>query len=110
MPSLAPRSSPYSLVDQRPDVVAALHASAHSGRWVECRGIIHNRFDEYKLNASITVLPKVLSKLPVLIFAGDQDLICNYVGLEAMMKSMTWNGGTGLGVSLLFNYSYETLG
>ncbi|KAF8728319.1 hypothetical protein AX14_006791 [Amanita brunnescens Koide BX004] len=81
----------------RSDVVNALHASSHSGRWVECRGTIHSHFDEHKLNASITVLPKVLSKLPVLMFAGDQDLICNYVGLEAMMKSMTWNGGTGLG-------------
>jgi len=81
----------------RSDVVNALHASSHSGKWVECRGTIHSHFEETKLNASITVLPKVLSKLPVLIFAGDQDLICNYVGLEAMMKSMTWNGGTGLG-------------
>ena len=107
---IGPRSAPCSHIDQRPDVVAALHASSHSGRWVECRGTIHSHFDEYKLNASITVLPKVLSKLPVLIFAGDQDLICNYVGLEAMMKSMTWNGGTGLGVILLFNCSYEAFG
>ena len=35
-----------------------------------------------------------------MIFAGDQDLICNYVGLENMMQSMTWNGETGLGVGL----------
>jgi len=81
----------------RKDVVRALHASDHSGSWVECRGTIHRHFDEEKLNSSILVLPKVLSKLPVLIFAGDQDLICNYVGLEAMMKAMTWNGHTGLG-------------
>ena len=104
------RLTPCSLIDQRSDVVNALHASSHSGRWVECRGTIHSHFDEHKLNASITVLPKVLSKLPVLMFAGDQDLICNYVGLEAMMKSMTWNGGTGLGVSLFFNHSYEAFG
>ncbi|KAK2465938.1 hypothetical protein APHAL10511_001579 [Amanita phalloides] len=81
----------------RLDVVNALHASGHSGTWVECRGTIHSHFPENKLNASITILPKILSKIPVLIFAGDQDLICNYVGLEAMMKSMTWNGHTGLG-------------
>jgi carboxypeptidase D len=40
----------------------------------------------------------VLSKIPVLIFAGDQDLICNYIGLENMIKALTWNGVTGLGV------------
>lgn len=47
-------------------------------------------------------MPKVLAKIPVLIFAGDQDLICNYVGLESMIKEMTWNGGTGLGVGCTF--------
>jgi carboxypeptidase D len=46
----------------------------------------------------VTVLPKVLEKIPVLIYAGDQDLICNYVGLEAMIKELSWNGATGLGV------------
>ncbi|KAF8638538.1 hypothetical protein AX17_002081, partial [Amanita inopinata Kibby_2008] len=81
----------------RSDVVTALHASEHSGSWIECRGTIHSHFDEFKLNASITILPNVLEKIPVLIFAGDQDLICNYIGLEAMIKAMTWNGATGLG-------------
>jgi len=33
----------------------------------------------------------------MLIFAGDQDLICNYVGLESMIQALTWNGATGLG-------------
>lgn len=35
----------------------------------------------------------------MLIFAGDQDIICNYIGIEAMINAMTWNGATGLGVS-----------
>ena len=35
----------------------------------------------------------------MLFFAGDQDFICNYVGIENMIKAMSWNGGTGLGVS-----------
>ena len=34
----------------------------------------------------------------MLVFAGDQDFICNYMGLESMIKSMTWNGEKGLGV------------
>ncbi|KAG6850190.1 hypothetical protein H0H93_016618 [Arthromyces matolae] len=81
----------------RKDVVQALHATAHPGSWIECRGGVHQAFHEKSENASITVIPQVLSKIPVLIFAGDQDLICNYVGLEAMIKDMTWNGATGLG-------------
>lgn len=35
--------------------------------------------------------------MPVLIFAGDQDVICNYVGQEMFLKEMTWNGEKGLG-------------
>ena len=50
-------------------------------------------------NASITVLPRVLERIPVMLFAGDQDLICNYMGIETMIQAMDWNGGTGLGVS-----------
>lgn len=88
-----------NLIAQRQDVVHALHAEVHPGSWVECRGRVHQEFHERSLNSSITILPSVLARIPILIFAGDQDLICNYVGLEAMIKAMTWNGGTGLGVS-----------
>lgn len=82
---------------RRPDVTRALHALDSLPPWEECRGKIHRNFDTKHSNASITVLPRVLEKIPVLLFAGDQDLICNYVGLESLMQSMTWNGETGLG-------------
>ena len=39
--------------------------------------------------------------MEVLLFAGDQDLICNYVGIENLIQAMTWNGATGLGVRVL---------
>jgi hypothetical protein len=80
-------------------VVSSLHAKAHSGSWVECKSSVHTSFRTYETEASISVLPKLLSKIRILIFAGDQDLICNYVGLENMIKNLTWNGATGLGVS-----------
>ncbi|KAF8806260.1 pheromone-processing carboxypeptidase KEX1 [Phlegmacium glaucopus] len=80
-----------------PDVVAALHATAHPGSWVECRPTVHRAFHETELESSIAVLPRVLSKVQALIFVGDQDLICNYIGMENMIKALTWNGQTGLG-------------
>ncbi|KAG5634532.1 hypothetical protein H0H81_001640 [Sphagnurus paluster] len=92
-----PDIKPITTFLGRQDVVHALHADAHSGSWIECRSGVHMAFSEKSENASIAIIPKVLAKIPVLIFAGDQDLICNYVGLEAMIKEMTWNGGTGLG-------------
>ena len=51
-----------------------------------------------KLSPSITLLPSILERIPLLVFTGDQDFICNYMGLESMVKSMTWNGKKGLGV------------
>ncbi|KAK7033536.1 Cell death protease [Paramarasmius palmivorus] len=81
----------------RKEVVNALHANEHAESWVECRGRIHQELHESQSNSSVTLLPKILEKIPVLIFAGDQDLICNYVGLEAMIANLKWNGETGLG-------------
>ncbi|KAL0577452.1 Cell death protease [Marasmius crinis-equi] len=92
-----PDIKPITTYLDRREVVSALHADAHAESWVECRGRIHSEMDGTKSNSSITLLPKILEKIPVLIFAGDQDLICNYVGLEAMIQDLTWNGGTGLG-------------
>ena len=69
--------------------------------WTECRGKIHRNFNTKKSNASVTILPRVLERIPVMLFAGDQDFICNYMGIESLIESMSWNGGTGLGVGSL---------
>jgi len=53
--------------------------------------------DHQKSQSSVALLPKILEKLSILLFAGDQDLICNYVGIEALISALTWNGGTGFG-------------
>ncbi|KAJ3555877.1 hypothetical protein NM688_g2335 [Phlebia brevispora] len=82
---------------RRKDVVRALHASSALKEWEECRGQIHRNFATQHSNASVTVIPRVLERIPLLLFAGDQDLICNYMGIETMIQSMSWNGGTGLG-------------
>lgn len=88
------------VVLQTPNVVNAIHASNVPGKWVECKNRVHTEFYTRKSNSSITVLPRVLEKIPVMLFVGDQDLICNYVGIESMIQAMTWNGETGLGVRL----------
>ncbi|KAI0751082.1 alpha/beta-hydrolase [Daedaleopsis nitida] len=81
----------------RKDVVHAIHADNVPGEWVECKTRVHAEFTARTSNSSITVLPRVLERIPVMLFVGDQDLICNYVGIENMIQSMTWNGEAGLG-------------
>ncbi|KAF9035088.1 alpha/beta-hydrolase [Hymenopellis radicata] len=92
-----PDIKPVTTYLDRDDVVRALHAQDHSAKWIECRGRVHSELKEKTLNSSITILPSIIERIPVLIFAGDQDIICNYVGLESMIAGMTWNGETGLG-------------
>lgn len=76
---------------------------------MECRGSIHRAVDEKKFNSSVSVLPRVLERIPVLLFAGDQDLICNHMGQEALIAALEWNGEVGLGVSSLSTVQCSTL-
>ena len=82
---------------QRKDVTTALHATGKSTGWVECDSAVHIALTNQNSQSSVTLMPNILEKIPVLLFAGDQDLICNYVGIEALISALTWNGGTGLG-------------
>lgn len=34
-----------------------------------------------------------------MLFAGDEDLICNYKGIERLIGDLTWNGEQGMTVS-----------
>lgn len=77
--------------------MAAMHATSKSTGWVECDSAVFTAMKNQNSDSSITLLPKILEKIPIMLFAGDQDLICNYVGIEALISALTWNGGTGLG-------------
>lgn len=85
---------------RRNDVRAALHVDEkyHPEAWVECRStvgsVIHASADS--TNASVTLLPSLIeSGVPVLVFAGDKDLLCNHIGLERMASQLTWRGARG---------------
>lgn len=54
-------------------------------------------------DASITLLPGVADQIPVMLFAGDQDVICNYVGQEMLLEKMEWRGDIGMQVRALDN-------
>lgn len=36
-----------------------------------------------------------MQEIPVLLFSGEYDLICNYIGTEYLIGNMTWNGSRG---------------
>ncbi|GAA94377.1 uncharacterized protein L969DRAFT_96483 [Mixia osmundae IAM 14324] len=80
----------------REDVKSAFHAGSKDGAWVECSGPVGTNFHAHKNKPSITLLPKLLEQIPILLFSGDQDLICHHLGTERSLADMTWNGAQGL--------------
>ena len=46
-------------------------------------------------------IPKILQKIPILIYAGDADFICNWLGNHAWTNALEWHGKKG--------FTHETL-
>lgn len=84
----------------RPDVIQALHINPDKKTgWTECNGAVSANFRAKNSLPSVSFLPDLLSEIPVLLFSGDRDLICNHLGTEAMINRLQWNGGKGFEVS-----------
>lgn len=84
---------------RKQSVVQALHATQKDGEWNECSGQVGAAMTNKHSEGSATILPNVANKIDVLLFAGDQDVICNYVGQERLIERLSWRGATGMGVS-----------
>lgn len=79
---------------RRDDVLAALNIpEAHRNSWTECNRGVSNAFKAKNSTASVPLIPKIIEQgVPVLMFNGDQDLICNSEGNERLIKALTWGG------------------
>ncbi|UKZ61929.1 uncharacterized protein TrAtP1_003190 [Trichoderma atroviride] len=81
---------------RRSDVIQALHInSAKSAGWQECNGAVGSNFKAKTSVPSVDLLPDLLKEVPILLFSGAEDLICNHVGTEYMINNLEWNGGKG---------------
>lgn len=81
---------------QKTSVVNALHASQKDSAWKECSGLVGHNMRNKHSEASITLLPAIADKISVMLFAGDQDVICNYIGQEMLLEKMKWRGAVGM--------------
>jgi len=85
---------------RRPDVLKALHVGEEKKTgWIECNNQVGSAFDAKKSKPSIELMPKLIEEIPVLLFSGDQDLICDHLGTEALIHNMEWSGGKGFETS-----------
>lgn len=81
-------------------MVSALHATQKHSDWVQCNNTISNQMWSPKSRPSIELLPDLLKQMPIILYAGELDLMCNYVGLEASIDHLSWNGSSGMKVRL----------
>ncbi|KAJ5808905.1 hypothetical protein N7474_010174 [Penicillium riverlandense] len=82
---------------RREDVTKALNLNpAKQSGWVECNNDVSSHFTAANSVPSVKLLPSLLeSGIRVLLFSGDQDMICNHLGTESLIHNMKWSGGSG---------------
>lgn len=81
---------------RKKSVVEALHVNANKATgWRECDGNVGSQFRVGDSKPSIHLLPEILRETPILLFSGEEDLICNHLGTEALIHNMEWNNGKG---------------
>ena len=80
---------------QRQDVMSCIHVDSKKTRWTECSESIFTTFRACHSTPSIKLLPDLLRQIPIVLYSGDYDLICNHWATEKMLDTMTWNNGTG---------------
>jgi cathepsin A (carboxypeptidase C) len=70
----------------------ALHISEESNKWQTCNDAVNSKFDVDKVKDFSSYVADMLnSGIPALIYAGDVDFICNYLGNKAWTMDLSWN-------------------
>jgi hypothetical protein len=79
----------------RQDVMSRIHVDGKKSEWTECSNSVFTAFRAYRSEPSIKLLPDLLRQIPIVLYSGEYDLICNHWATESMIDAMTWNNGTG---------------
>ncbi|KAL7748213.1 hypothetical protein RI367_006399 [Sorochytrium milnesiophthora] len=80
-----------------PLVQRALHAAPKDKtvQWMWVDELVNKRLDGNGDQPSVDLLPGLIDRIPVLMYHGDKDIVCNYVGAENTLAHMEWKGRTG---------------
>ncbi|CAF0808199.1 unnamed protein product [Adineta steineri] len=79
----------------RPDVMSSIHINGKKSQWKDYTESVLNAFQALNSKPSVHLLPNLLSKIPIVFYYGEYDLICNHLAAENMLDNMTWNGASG---------------
>lgn len=91
---------------RRKDVMSCLNLKVVR-KWEECNGKVSKFFSALNSRPSVHLLPDILSKIPVILFNGDKDIICNYVGTESYISDLVWGGSRGFTDPESIDWKYD---
>ncbi|OVF09588.1 putative pheromone-processing carboxypeptidase [Clavispora lusitaniae] len=63
--------------------------------WTECSEHVGKQMKARHSKPAITLFADLLAEVEILLFHGNRDIICNYMGAESMIKKLHWGGQTG---------------
>ncbi|KAJ1941845.1 Cell death protease [Linderina macrospora] len=88
----------------RKDVQKALNVrdGAAPPTWSECNSQVNSVLRNDNSPPAVDLLPHILDKVPVLMFVGNEDFLCNHIGIEWMIGNLTWAGSQGFSKSAGF--------
>lgn len=68
--------------------------SDHQG-WQECADAPYSALVNYHSYPAFWKLPYILSKIPIMLLVGENDIVCNINGMEDIVSLLPWGGSTG---------------
>ncbi|KAF3928321.1 hypothetical protein AA313_de0209767 [Arthrobotrys entomopaga] len=91
-----------------PNVVHALGAEGHNFNGAENQQILelfHRTGDI--MRPMHEYVPAVLQHIPALVYAGDKDFICNWLGVRAWTEALEWQGKSQYNATPLKSYMVQ---
>ena len=76
------------------DTKKKLHVDSHNPQWQTCNMGVNMEFHtDWMKDFSGYVADLLNDDVPALIYAGDVDFICNYLGNKAWVNALEWKDG-----------------
>lgn len=69
-------------------------------RWTECDARVGRTLKARNSIPSIRLFPRLLEQIPIMLFNGEHDIICNTMGVDSMVLKLKWGGQTGFSENL----------
>lgn len=84
----------------------ALGITSSSSQWSSCNMQVNQQFkNDWMKTQQYTIPPLLADGIRVLIYAGDADFICNWMGNKAWTLALDWNGNAAFNGALDHDWS-----